>query len=57
MIYMATKKEITITTRLTPELHKQLKLLSAREGKTIKECIMEGLDKAFPDWRTIEIKK
>lgn len=54
---MATKKEITITTRLTPELHKQLKLLSAREGKTIKECIMEGLDKAFPDWRTIEIKK
>lgn len=51
------KKETSITIRLTPDVHKALKLLSASEGKTAKECIMEALDKTFPGWRNIEIKK
>lgn len=45
------KKEISFTVRLASDTHKKLKLLAAMEGKTIKECIMEGLDKAFPNWR------
>ncbi len=51
------KKETSITIRLTPEIHKALKLLSASEAKTAKECIMEALDKTFPGWRTITVKK
>jgi len=51
------KKEISITIRLTAETHKALKLLSASEGKTAKECIMEALDKTFPGWRNITVKK
>ena len=45
------KKEISITIRLTPQLHKSLKMLAAKEGKTAKECLLEGLDKAFPGWK------
>ena len=51
------KKETSITIRLTPDVHKALKLLAASEGKTAKECIMEALDKTFPKWRQLEIKK
>lgn len=50
------KKEITLTIRFTPEIHRQLKMLAAREAKTAKECILEGLDKAFPGWRQEEKK-
>ena len=50
------KKEITITVRLTPEIHKAMKLLATKEGKSAKECILEGLDKAFPGWRNLEVK-
>jgi len=46
------KKEISITIRLTPETHKALKILAAREGKTAKQCIFEALDEKFPKWRT-----
>lgn len=50
------KKEITMTFRFTVEMHRQIKLLAAREGKTAKECFLEGLDKAFPGWREEEKK-
>jgi predicted DNA-binding protein len=48
---MERKREITMSLRLAPETHKALKILAAKEGKTSKECILEGLDKAFPGWR------
>ena len=51
------KKEITLTIRFTSEMHKALKLLSAMEGKTAKDCILEALDKTFPNWRNIQAKK
>ena len=45
------KKEISMSIRFIPEIHKALKILAAKEGKTAKQCILEGLDKAFPGWR------
>jgi Antitoxin ParD. len=45
------KKEISMSIRFMPEIHKALKILAAKEGKTAKQCILEGLDKAFPGWR------
>ena len=51
------RNEISITIRLTPEIHKALKLLSAMEGKTAKDCILEALDKTYPNWRNIQAKK
>ena len=50
------KKEIGMGIRVAPEIHKALKILAAKEGKTAKQCIFEGLDKAFPGWRKIEEK-
>lgn len=50
------KKEITMTIRFSPETHRRLKMLAAKEAKTAKECILEGLDKAFPGWRGEEKK-
>lgn len=51
------KKETSITIRLTPEIHKALKLLAAMEGKTAKDCILDALDKTYPNWRNIQAKK
>jgi len=45
------KKEVGMGLRFSPETHKALKILAAKEGKTAKQCILEGLDKAFPGWR------
>ena len=50
------KKEISMSIRFTPEIHRALKILAAKEGKTSKDCILEGLDKAFPGWRALEVK-
>jgi hypothetical protein len=36
---------------MAEEEHHQLKILAAKEGKTIKELIYMALDKLFPDWR------
>ena len=36
---------------VTEEEHRQLKILAAREGKTIKELLLEALEKNFPNWR------
>ena len=50
-------EEKTLNFRIAAELHAKLKLLSLKEGKTIKDCVLESLDKAFPGWRDLEIKK
>ena len=36
---------------VTEEEHRQLKILAAKEGKTIKELLLEALEKLFPNWR------
>ena len=36
---------------VTDEEHRQLKILAAKEGKTIKELLLEALEKLFPNWR------
>lgn len=36
---------------VTEEEHRQLKILAAQEGKTIKELLLEALEKIFPNWR------
>lgn len=50
------KKEVAMSIRFTAETHKALRMLAAKEGKTAKQCILEGLDKAFPGWREQEEK-
>ena len=39
---------------VTPEEHRQLKMLAAKEGKTLKELLLEALEKLFPNWRNSE---
>ena len=39
------KKEVTLTMRFTPQLHRLIKILAAKESKSIKQCILEGLGK------------
>lgn len=51
-----TPKEKSMSLRLTESIRKSLRILAAKEGKTAKECILEGLDKAFPGWRQEEKK-
>lgn len=36
---------------VSEEEHRQLKILAAREGKAIKELLLEALEKIFPNWR------
>lgn len=36
---------------VTEEEHQSLKILAAREGKSIKELLLEALEKLFPEWR------
>ena len=36
---------------VTEEEHRQLKMLAAKEGKTVKELLLEALEKLFPNWR------
>ena len=36
---------------VTEEEHRQLKILAAKEGKTIKELLLEALEKLFPNGR------
>ena len=50
------KKEVAMSIRFTPEVHRALRILAAKEGKTAKQCILEGLDKTFPGWRQEEKK-
>ena len=50
------KKEVALSFKFPVELHKALKVLAAKVGKTIKQCLLDGLDAAFPDWRKQEEK-
>ena len=36
---------------VSEEEHRQLKILAAKEGKTVKELLLEALEKFFPNWR------
>ena len=36
---------------MTQEEHQSLKILAAKENKTIKELIYQALDSLFPNWR------
>lgn len=48
---MSEEKQKQTTFRLSELEHQNLKILAAKERKTINELIMIALDKAFPDWR------
>jgi hypothetical protein len=39
------------TFRLSETDHMNMKILAAKERKTIQELILTALDKAFPGWR------
>lgn len=43
--------EKSIGLKLSAEEHRKLKMLSVRQGKSIKAVLLEALDIAFPDWR------
>ncbi len=49
-------KEVTLTIKIPKELHRKVKMLAAREAKSIKDCILESLDEKFPGWRETKEK-
>lgn len=48
---MAADDQKQTTFRLSGNDHRDLKILAAKERKTIQELILQALDKAFPGWR------
>ena len=48
---MSDEKVKQTTFRLSDADHRDLKILAAKERKTIQELILEALDKVFPGWR------
>ena len=36
---------------VTEEEHRLLKMLAAQEGKTLKELLLEALEKGYPNWK------
>lgn len=48
---MAKEKQRQTTFRLSDPDHRDLKILAAKERKTIQELILTALDKVFPNWR------
>jgi predicted DNA binding CopG/RHH family protein len=48
---MEEKKQRQTTFRLNETDHMNMKILAAKERKTIQELILTALDKAFPGWR------
>lgn len=36
---------------VTEDEHKKLKILAAKEEKSIKELLLEALERLFPEWR------
>lgn len=49
-------KEVALTIKIPKELHRKIKMLAAREAKSIKDCILGSLDEKFPGWREQEEK-
>lgn len=45
------EKLVQTTFRLKESEHQNLKILSAKEKKSIQELILTALDKVFPNWR------
>lgn len=48
---MPEEKQKQTTFRLSESDHQDLKILAAKERKTIQELILTALDKVFPNWR------
>lgn len=48
---MTEERQKQTTFRLTETEHQDLKILAAKEKKTLSELIIEALDKVFPGWR------
>lgn len=48
---MTEEKQIQTTFRLSESDHQSLKILAAKERKTIQELVVLALDKVFPRWR------
>lgn len=48
---MPEEKQKQTTFRLSESNHRDLKILAAKERKTIQELILIALDKVFPGWR------
>lgn len=48
---MEQKKQIQTSFRLSENDHRDLKILAAKERKSIQELILTALDKMFPSWR------
>lgn len=48
---MEDEKQRQTTFRLSDSDHMSMKILAAKERKTIQELILLALDKAFPGWR------
>lgn len=48
---MSDKKNAQMAFRLTEDERRALKILAAKEGKTMQAIIFEALDKTFPGWR------
>lgn len=49
---MSDEKQKQTTFRLSETDHQSLKILAAKERKTLQELILIALDKVFPSWRT-----
>lgn len=50
------KYAVTITVRVSEEERQNLKILAAKEKRTLKALIFEAFDKAFPGWRNVNSK-
>lgn len=48
---MAEDKVKQIPFRMTASEHTGLKILAAKQGKSIQQLLVDALDKTFPSWR------
>lgn len=45
------EKESRVSFRVTDEEHHKLKVLAAKERKTLKALLFEALERMFPNWK------
>ena len=48
---MEKEKESRVSFRVTEEEHHKLKVLAAKERKTLKGLLFEALERMFPNWK------
>lgn len=48
---MKENKEAMLSFRVTEDEKHKLKVLAAKEKKTLKTLVFEALDKMFPNWK------